>query len=146
MKSESTDGRYCTEVTFQLRDRSHPMVDVSAALDCQVDLLEAVRCPDEPEQTVLFLRIHAETPERIRELTAACDRSDTGRILGSNGGEYVAELSVRNCIANTVAKMHTILSGATATDGEATFTVVIPRGESRPTSSTRSNWPIPPSK
>ncbi len=128
MNPESMDGEYYTEVTFQLRDRAHPMVDVSAALGCQVDLLEVVRCPDEPEQTVLFLRIHADVPEQIRELMAACDRADTGRIFGRNDGEYVAELSVRNCIANTAAKMRSILSGATATDGEATFTVVVPPG------------------
>lgn len=123
--SQEDTSESVTEIEFTFRDESYPIVNISAELECRIELLEAVQ-PPEDDGLIEFFQVDDDRPTRVVEAGRACDRTDDVEILGAGSGVTLVELAVSDCVAQSVAKADAILRGGYVDCGECQFTVYLP--------------------
>lgn len=117
---------YFTVIDFELLDRAYPILQLSDALECRIELLETIQVTGEGSQSVGLYRIHDDAPKQLFELKHSRDRLDEVQILNCSEDEYIAELVVSGDPIWTLARMRTIVESVDVDNGVARFTAVVP--------------------
>jgi predicted DNA binding protein len=109
------------ELRFETTDPAYPAVDLSAGLDCRVDLLDFMRADD---GLTIFVRLRdggsGDLADRVEGRQADVE------ILQTVGDEVLAAYTPERSILGTLARDGVVVQSAVATDGVVTITAVVP--------------------
>lgn len=117
-------GRAFTELAFETTDTAYPAVQLSAELDCRVDLLEFMHT--DADGLVIFVRLQNGAAGELRARIQSLDVDAEIRVLQAVGEELLAEYVPEQSIVGTLARHGVIPQSATATEGIVSITGVVP--------------------
>jgi len=117
-------GRAFTELSFETADTAYPAVQLSAELDCRVDLLEFMHT--DADGLVIFVRLQNEAADKLLTRVQSLDVDAEVRVLQAVGEELLAEYVPEQSIVGTLARHGVIPQSAAATAGVVSITGVVP--------------------
>lgn len=113
------------ELTFELADDTYPIVRIAQRCSCRVELVEIVTTEAADESIVAFVRVTGDvSKEAIEDAIASAPRGET-RLIEPFDDEYVAGLTLKHCLIDTLAKQKVLLESLIASDGIARIVTTV---------------------